>query len=239
MTVIAMWAHSRSMSTAFLRMMIERGDTTVVHEPWLGLAEQGEVTVALSGGREQTVHSDSELIDLLSEEGRKRPVFVKEVLDHRYPYLYEHPDRIASFVHTFIVRHPAQTIASHYAMKPTVTRPEIGYERLFELFELLWAATGSRPLVLESERLLKDPKTTIEKFCEYTGLPYLPEALTWEAQDRPEWQRYRGWHLDVIDSNGFQAKPKNYPDTIENNFILQSFYEYHLPFYERIMAHAD
>ena len=239
MTVIAMWAHSRSMSTAFLRMMIERGDVTVVHEPWLGLAEQGQATLALSGGRERTVYSDQELIDVLTEEGRERPVFVKEVLDHRYPYLYEHPERVASFVHTFIARHPARTVASHYAMKPTVTRPEIGYERLFELFELLWAAGGRRPLVLSAERLLEDPKATVAKFCEYTGLPYLPEVLSWQAEDRPEWQRYRGWHLDVIESTGFQAKPKSYRDTIENNFILQSFYEYHLPFYERIMAYAD
>src|SRR3569833_404189 len=43
LTVITMWAHSRSASTAFLRMMIERGDVTVVHEPFLALTETGEV----------------------------------------------------------------------------------------------------------------------------------------------------------------------------------------------------
>ena len=40
--VIAMWAHPRAVSTAFLRMMIERGDTTVVHEPLVTLADYGK-----------------------------------------------------------------------------------------------------------------------------------------------------------------------------------------------------
>ncbi|WP_410534879.1 hypothetical protein [Streptomyces sp. KL2] len=45
MTVIAMWAHPRAVSTAFLRMMAERGDVTVVHEPLVPLTDHGEVSV--------------------------------------------------------------------------------------------------------------------------------------------------------------------------------------------------
>lgn len=45
MTVIALWAHPRSVSTAFLRMMAERGDVTVVHEPLVLLTDHGQVTV--------------------------------------------------------------------------------------------------------------------------------------------------------------------------------------------------
>ncbi len=45
MTVVALWAHSRSASTAFVRMMIERGDVTVLHEPLLALHEEGRVSL--------------------------------------------------------------------------------------------------------------------------------------------------------------------------------------------------
>ena len=38
-----MWAHQRAVSTAFLRMMIERGDVTVVHEPLVTLTDEGVV----------------------------------------------------------------------------------------------------------------------------------------------------------------------------------------------------
>lgn len=229
-----MWAHSRSASTAFLRMMIERGDVTVVHEPFLALTEEGAVTLPTSA----VARSFKELLALLAEMGRERPVFVKEVLDYEYTYLLDHPEELAPFTHTFMIRDPRQTIASHYAAKPTVTCPEIGYERLWDLYSLV-AAGGRAPLVLRAERLLADPEGVISAFCAYAGLPYLPEALTWQAGDRPEWRRHRDWHLDAIDSAGFRDRRNAYPDTVDNNPLLTSFYDHHLPFYERLRQHAD
>lgn len=239
MVVSAMWAHSRSTSTAFLRMMIERGDVTVVHEPWLALTETGGVTLPEPGGGERTLRSDEELRDHLLRLSDFRPVFVKEVLDYRYPFLYERPEEVASFAHTFIVRDPRQTIASHYAMKPTVTSPEIGFERLAELFELLWSATGRRPLVLRAERLVSDPGPAVRSFCEYVDLPFLPDALSWRPQDRTEWSRHRKWHLDAIDSRGFTDRRNTYAATVDNNDLLRSFYDHHYPFYERLVRYAD
>src|SRR3954452_23362888 len=98
--VIMMWAPSRSASTAFLRMMIERGDVTVVHEPFLALTEEGTVTLPSPDGGERVARSMKELPALLSELGRERPVFVKEVLDYEYRYLLDHPEELAAFTHT-------------------------------------------------------------------------------------------------------------------------------------------
>ncbi len=233
-----MWAHSRSASTAFLRMMLERGDVSVVHEPFLMLTETGAVSLPSADGGEVTARSEKELLTLLAELGRVRPVFVKEVLDYEYAYLYDHPGELAGITHTFIVRDPKQTIASHYAVKPTVTSPEIGYERQWRIFELARSATGRDPLVMRAERLVKEPAQVIERFCAYTGLPFLPDALTWDAAERPEWQRHRAWHVDAINSAGFQDRRNAYADTVDNNAALKSFYDHHLPFYERLVQHA-
>jgi Sulfotransferase domain len=234
--VIMMWAHSRSASTAFSRMMIERGDVTVVHEPFLAMTEEGAVTLPSPGGG--VARSMKELVAALAELGRDRPVFVKEVLDYEYTYLLDHPEELAPLTHTFMVRDPRQTIASHYAVKPTVTGPEIGYERLWDLYELARSATGRRPLVLRAERLLAEPAAVVSAFCSYAGLPFLPDALTWDAGDRPEWQRHRAWHVDAVNSAGFTDRRNAYPDTVENNPTLTSFYDHHLPFYERLVQHA-
>ena len=51
MTIIATWAHSRSASTAFLRMMIERGDVLVLHEPLLALQSGGTVSLPMPVAR--------------------------------------------------------------------------------------------------------------------------------------------------------------------------------------------
>jgi hypothetical protein len=236
--VIFLWAHSRSASTAFVRMMIERGDVAVVHEPLLALTEEGCVTLPAPGGGVVVARSEPEVLRGLAELGRVQPVFVKEVLDYRYPYLIEHPQELARLTHTFLVRDPRLAISSHYAMKPTVTCPEIGYERLHELFQLTWSVTGRKPLVIRAEQLLAEPARVVGAYCAALGLPARPDALTWASQDRPEWQRHRAWHLEAIASTGFRDSAKTYPATVDNNAALRSFYDYHYPFYERIVQHA-
>jgi len=119
-----------------------------------------------------------------------------------------------------------------------VTCPEIGYERLCELFELIWETTGRQPLVIRSEELLREPGRVVRACCEAFGLEFRPDALTWSPQDRPEWHRSRRWHLDVISSSGFRPSDKTYSATVDNNALLKSFYDYHYPFYERIAKHA-
>jgi hypothetical protein len=234
-SVIVMWAHSRSASTAFGRMMIERGDVAVVHEPLLALTEVGRVPLPRC---ERVATSPAELLGLLVELGERRDVFVKEVLDYDYEYLPEHPERLRAMTHTFLVRHPRPTISSHYAVKPHVTSPEIGYERLHTLFELLRSVTGRTPLVLRAERLVAEPAKAVAEYCEHVGLPFLPHALRWRAGERPEWRRTRKWHTDADRSAGFEDRGNTYPDTVDNNPTLRSFYDHHLPFYERLVQHA-
>jgi hypothetical protein len=236
--VIVLWAHSRSMSTAFGRMMIQRGDVSVVHEPLLALTQAGEVTVPGPAGGSVQARSWPDLLTRLASAGQRRTVFVKEVLDYRYPYLIDHPDALRGMTHSFIVRDPRQAIASHYAIKPTVTCPEIGYERLYELFQLSWSVTGRPPPVLRSEQLVSDPARVVRAWCDAVGLPFLPQALRWPPGERPEWQRHRAWHVDAIASAGIEDRQHRYQATVDNHPQLRSFYEHHLPFYERLVQHA-
>lgn len=234
MTVIVLWAHSRSMSTAFLRMMAEREDVTTVHEPLLHITEAGEAHLP-----DGTVATDERaLFTHLRSMGERRAVFVKEVVDYPYRYLFDRATELTTFTHTFMVRHPARTISSHYAMKNSVTCAEIGYERLFELFETAWRVSGRKPFVMRAEALLAHPADVVRAYCAYAGLPYRQEALHWRPGDRPEFVRHRAWHMDAIRSKGFQATGQEYSDTVENNPLLRSFYDHHLPFYERLVAHA-
>ncbi|HEY7433089.1 MAG TPA: hypothetical protein VH641_20410 [Streptosporangiaceae bacterium] len=238
MPVIVMWAHSRSASTAFLRMMIERGDVAVLHEPFLALTQQDPVPVPAAGGGTRAATSCPELVGLLAELRLVRPVFVKEVLDYRYDYVFANPGELGWMTHTFLVRDPRHAISSHYAVKPAVTCQEIGYEWLWELFQLLWSATRRRPLVVRSEQLLRDPVAEVRGYCEAVGLPFLPEALHWRPGDRPEWRRHRRWHVDAIASSGFITSQHDYPATVDNHPRLRSFYDYHYPFYQRIVQYS-
>ncbi|NUR88562.1 MAG: sulfotransferase family protein [Nonomuraea sp.] len=237
--LVVMWAHSRSASTAFLRMMIERGDVAVLHEPFLAVTEEGEVALPSADGGQVTARSEKELLALLAELARVRPVFVKEVLDYEYPHLFGHPEDLAGITHTFMVRDPERAISSHYAIKPAVTCDEIGYERLWRLFELAWRSTGRRPLVLRTEALVREPARVVGAFCAYAGLPFLPESLSWDAGDRPEWRRTSRWHRDASGSAGFEDRRNAYAATVANHPLLKSFYDHHLPYYERLVQYEQ
>lgn len=236
--IIAMWAHQRAMSTAFLRMMIERGDVTVIHEPLVTLIDTGHVSVPDTDGSSVIVESEAALFAQMRVLARTRPVFFKDTVEYRYRYLFEHPDEIADFEHTFIVREPQRTISSLYHMKPTITCPEVGYEHLCEIFDLVSGLKPTRPTVIDAERLIADPRTIIARWCEETGLPFLDHALTWQPEDRPEWQRTRQWHAGVAQSSGFSAPRRDYEATVDSHPLLRQYFEHHRPFYEQLIQHA-
>ncbi len=234
-TVIAMWAHPRSMSTAFERMMMERGDITVVHEPLVTLTDYGEVPLPAPAGGTVVARSTPEVLTALTA---LPAVFFKDTLEYRYEYLFAHPDEIAGIQHTFIVREPARTIASHFAMKSNVACHEIGYEHQWDLFELAWNVTGQRPVVISAERIVESPAAAVAAYCEAVGLPDIPSALTWRPGQRVEWERTQRWHLDVADSSGFYVPEKRYEVTVDNNETLRAYLAYHRRYYDRLVQYA-
>ena len=69
-------------------------------------------------------------------------------------------------------------------------------------------------------------------YCAAVELPFIPEALTWEPGERPEWRRSARWHVDVSASSGFAPRERTYAHTVESSDELARFAAHHLPFYE-------
>jgi hypothetical protein len=78
--MLMLWSAPRSRSTAFYRMMIERGDFTAVHEPFSHVAVFGRADV---GGR--TLTTAPEVIAELRSLATTRQVFIKETTDRAPP----------------------------------------------------------------------------------------------------------------------------------------------------------
>jgi hypothetical protein len=230
--LLFLWGTPRSMSTAFLRMMLERGDHEVYHEPFSSIVVQGHVPVG-----ERIATSHDELLKLLEERARDRRVFVKETTE--YDYLGCGGERIPEVgVHSFIVRDPRQVIASHYAMNPGMTCAEVGYGHQVELARRWQAGSGLRPLVVEAEALLADAAGTVARYCRHAGIPYLPSALAWQPGDQRVWSRTRQWHRDAAGSSGFTESRRAYEQTVDNNEFLAACYRQHLPHYRVMCAWA-
>ena len=113
---------------------------------------------------------------------------------------------------------------------------EIGLEALHELHAAVRDAGGHRPVVIDSDDLVARPEATMAAYCAAVELPFIPEALTWEPGERPEWRRSARWHADVSASSGFEQRERTYTHTVESSDELARFAAHHLPFYEQLHA---
>ncbi|ROQ69478.1 hypothetical protein EDD93_3979 [Streptomyces sp. 840.1] len=228
--ILALWSAPRCRSTAFMRMMAERGDFLVVHEPFSHLADFG---VAEAGPLR--AHSEAELIAALRELSEQRPVFFKDTTDFHYPGLLADSAFLAEATHTFIIRHPREAIASHFALNPSLGRDEIGFARLAEIYDAV-EATGREPVVVDSGLLMERPADTVAAYCAGVGIAYREEALSWQPGMREEWRRTQRWHESTSRTDGFHKEASPYGTTPDNDETLAEYLRFHLPFYEKLLS---
>ncbi|WP_316520098.1 sulfotransferase family protein [Kitasatospora brasiliensis] len=231
--VLALWSAPRSRSTAFFRMMCERRDFQVLHEPFSYLAEFGEVE---ADGR--TLRSEPDLLAALRDLGDREPLFFKDTTDERYAGVLADRGFLAhDAVHTFIIRHPAETIASYHALNPEVKRDQIGFEAQYELFEAVAEASGKVPVVIDSADLADRTEEVVKAYCAAVGIPYLEHALHWQPEARTEWRPSERWHVEVSVSTGIHRERRDHGLDVEHHPVLGGYLEHHLPFYEKLRAH--
>jgi hypothetical protein len=231
--LLALWSAPRCRSTAFARMMEERGDYAVLHEPFSHVVNFGESEVG-----DQLIRSERELIPALCRLDQQFPLFFKDTTDFHYPWLLADQAFLKNGVHTFLIRHPAEAIASHYLLHPGLERDEIGFAWLAEIYEAVIGVTGKPPVVIDSDDLVTRPHETVSAYCRAVGIPFIPEALSWQPGMRLAWQRTSRWHETASVTSGFAPTPPPDLAEVRTNPVLASYLEYHLPFYERLRLAA-
>jgi hypothetical protein len=232
--MLALWSVPRSRSTAFFRVMGERGDLAVVHEPFSYLAEFGRCEV---GGRGAT--TEEGLVTALREANREQRVFFKDTTDERYPGVLADREFLArDAVHTFLIRHPRKTIASYHALNPDVRLHQIGFEAVHELYEAVRDATGRAPMVVDGDRFAQNPEATVRAYCDAVGLAHDAGALSWNSGERQEWAPSARWHRDASASSGVHSAENSYAVDVESDERLAGYLRHHLPFYEKLLAEA-
>jgi len=205
---------------------------TVLHEPFCNLRDYGETD---AGGR--TFASALSLLAWLRDETQHMRVFLKDhpptacvrdvLADRRF---------LAEARHAFLIRRPEEIAASSYALHPGLNISSIGLQRLCEVQAAVGDAGGDASVVIDSDDLVARPEATMAAYCAAVGLPFIPQALTWEPGERPEWRRSARWHADVSASSGFERRERAYPHTVGNSSELDRLAAYHRPFYEQLYA---
>jgi hypothetical protein len=200
--MLMLWSAPRSRSTAFYRMMTERGDFTAVHEPFSNVAIFGHTEI---GGK--PLASVPEVIAGLRSLAATRPVFVKDTTDRRHPGALADVRFLAQDAqHTFLIRHPRETIRSYLAVRRHPRLHEIGFEAQYEVYAKVSRLTGRDPVVVDAGDLMS----------------------------RPEWQSFRHWFTGVATSSGWAEVPGRRRLDVEQHPMLDTFLRYHLPFYQEL-----
>jgi len=120
---------------------------------------------------------------------------------------------LSHFTHAFLIRDPVKTVTSMYKHWPDFAEGEVGFPEQRALFDLLTALDGSPPPVVDSDDLLEAPRAMTETFCGAVGIPFVEEALTWEAGGDPSahsWWDGGSFHGNLSKSTGLVPQPRRH-----------------------------
>ena len=135
--------------------MLERGDMTTLHEPFLYryYVHEGRKHLPRFDVDPRRPVSYEDIRSMIMETARSRPVFVKDMCYYVHDRIHRDPDFIRRMTSTFLVRDPARAIPSYFRLDPSVTLEEIGYEAQHRCFERIGEITGRTPVVIDAEDL--------------------------------------------------------------------------------------
>jgi len=213
----------------------QRTDTEVFDEPLYG--HYLRVTGVDHPGREETLAQmepeGQKVVEKVILGQGKMPVRFYKQMAHHFVDLDE--GWLLETPNLFLIRHPAEVIASFAKVIKRPVMRDIGFARQAEIFDFL-RAHGQQPLVIDGNELLKNPRYILSQACEQLGIPYESAMLQWKAGPRPEdgpWAKY--WYQRVHASTGFapyQPRPRAVPPQLEG-LLAEA-----LPLYERLWAYA-
>lgn len=236
--MIGLWTHPRSISTAFERMIMERNDYKVFHEPFAYFYFIHETKEKIfHRGEKDHPKSYEKIRNMLLDAKSKEPIFHKDMAYHCDEKIINDKYFLQSQMNVFLVRDPWKAIPSHNKIRPEFSLHAAGYEALYKLFNTVGDLTGSTPLVIDADELLANPKAVVETFCVKAGIKYKPEALAWEPGSPKEWNTWPNWHTNASQSSGLSSATSEIPFRPTDPRLL-AYIHHHLPFYESMKKHA-
>jgi hypothetical protein len=240
----------RTVSTAFERSMMARGDHKVFHEPWnseyiyrnhLGSAPSEELIQA--GGYEGVK-------ELFYKYAEQKHVYVKDMIWVIQEELLNDEALLSdpNVVLTILIRNPSLSIESFFLkiskgadldQATEITRWVFRYDALVRLAEKYHKIRGEWPLIVEAEELCTIPASVMQNYCQKAAIPFLPEALVWEKTMPEEWEHTKRLHEDAAESKGFfipsrEAKIRFSAIPSQCVSALEAIYQEQKPYYEQL-----
>lgn len=228
---IAAWSGPRNLSTALMYSFASRSDTTVSDEPLY--AHYLQQTGLEHPMREAVLASQdtdaARLVRTLTGPAPTPIWYQKHMAHHLLPSLGI--DWLGELRHLLLLRHPRSIVASYQRKREAFEAADLG------IVQLEWLAgkldgMGAEVVVLDTDGLLADPETTLQRVCAQLGISWDPAMLRWEAGPNAAdgvWAPH--WYEAVHRSTGF-GPPRPVPDQVG---VHEGLVRELLPAYQRLL----
>lgn len=229
--IIFLLSTPRSLSTVFVRMMLNRGDFSTYSEPAMAMyfkKHHPEVNFKFNAN---ALYSFSQMEEEFESNRLKKHLFIKEFGSRLWPLFEENPhyfdDPKCHFV--FLIRPPNKVAVSLYRGLKKMSSAKIDelsladlvmHEELWIIYKKIREKAKNPPILIFSDQLSDNPSETVQNFCHKTGIEFSQNHLIWKAlnmakEEIPNWHEtkqysdIRIWNEDVFKSTGFVLQ-KNY-----------------------------
>ncbi|MTI01924.1 hypothetical protein [Roseibium sp. RKSG952] len=242
MKIHALWCHPRSVSTAFERIMRERGDLAVLHEPfmyhhYLTTTDRLFPDFAPEPGHPTTY---ADIREMICEKAQASPVFFKDMAYYVAETLPKDRDFAGQMSHAFLLRDPTEAALSYARRDPAFTRTELGHEAQHRMYHAL-VSLGHDPLVLTADQLRDDPEKTLRRYWAHIGLDFASHAFAWDDRVPAGWEAVKGWHREVLQSGAIRKPTQT--NAADQLAVLGEPYvgisAHHEPFYAEMREIAE
>ena len=218
-TRICLWSGPRNISTTLMYSFAQRPDTTVFDEPlYAHYLHNTNADQYHPGAKEIMASQENDgqkVVDMMMGKHNQPVVFFKNMTHH---LLNVDRSFMKDVVNVILTRDPKEMIPSFAKVIDNPTIGDIGYELHTELIEH-FENEGIDYVVLDSKKILLNPKKVLTEFCEKIGIQFDSSMLKWSAGARQEdgiWAEF--WYENVHQSTGYLPyKPKT--DIFPENLI--------------------
>lgn len=234
---ICLWSGPRNISTALMYSFAQRTDTKVFDEPLYGyyLKTHPEAHHYHPGSDiiMDTMETDGQKVIEMMLSCEERPVlFFKNMTNH---LLGLNRDFMKETINIILTRDPYDMLPSFDKVIENPTLNDVGYAMHIELLD--YFKLHQIPfVVLDSQKVLLDPKETLSKICDFAHISFDEKMLSWQPQQREEdgiWAQY--WYENVHKSKGFL---KYKPNTNKFPEHLNPLFKECLPYYKRLIEYS-
>jgi hypothetical protein len=234
---IAMWSGPRNISTAMMRAFGNRSDTVAVDEPLYAHYLAG--TGVDHPGRDEILAAQDQDWRVVTQwltgpiPDGKTVWYQKHMTHHMIPEVGL--DWLDAVTTAFLIREPAQVVASYAKVRGEPTLEDLGFPQQAELFRRCADRLGMAPPVVDADDVRRDPRGVLGQLCQAVGIGFDESMLSWPPGPRPEdgvWAPH--WYAAVEKSTGFEPYVARAVDVPP---YLHGLLEKCQPYYDELAPH--